>query len=290
MEKIGGILVAGGNAKRLYPSTISINKHLLPVYDKPMIYYSLSILLLAGIKDITIICKEKDIEEIKKVIGDEKYLGVDISYSVQNNASGIPDAIEKGFKENEFSENLVVLGDNFIHGSNFFNLLEKNLSQKNTGCQIYTQQLADQINFGVVELNQKKEIIKLIEKPSKNNINYFTIIGLYKFSELYLEAFDYIKVSKRGEYEIIDILKFYNENNLLNVNNIGRGTTWFDMGTYNDLDDCANFVRAIQSRQNKLICSPHEIALNKNLISSEDFSDFIETSIQSDYIKLLRGI
>lgn len=290
MNNFGGIVLAGGNATRLHPTTKVVNKHFLPVYDKPMIFYSLSILLLTGINEITLVCKQEDVKKFQTLIGPEKYLGINVNFSVQNNPIGLPDAIEKGVQKSILKDNLVVLGDNFIHGSNFFDQLRINLFENHDSCKIFTQKVLNQNRFGVAELNENGEIVNLIEKPKVNKSNYSTIIGLYKFTEIFNEAYKEITPSKRGEYEIIDILKYINNIDKLEVSDLGRGTTWFDMGTNEDLYNSSNFVRSLQSKQQQLICSPHEIALNKKLISRETFEEFLYTSKESDYINSLKKI
>jgi len=290
MTNYGGIVLAGGNATRLNPTTMVLNKHLLPVYDKPMIFYSISIVMLAGINEITIVCKKQDVENFQTLLGDEKYLGININFSVQDNPIGLPDAIAKGFEKSKLKDNLVVLGDNFIHGSNFFNQLGKNLTEYPEKCSIFTQKLLNQKNFGVAELDENGEIVNLIEKPKENKSNYSTIIGLYKFTNVFTEAYKEISPSSRGEYEIIDILKYINNIGQLNFFDLGRGITWFDMGTNEDLYNCSNYTRSLQSKQQQLVCSPHEIALNKNLISKETFEEFLYVSKESDYINNLKKL
>lgn len=206
------------------------------------------------------------------------------------NAIGLPDAAAKGFEKSKLEDNLVVLGDNFIHGSSFFEPLKKSLYEHPNVCSIFTQKLLNQKNFGVLELDKKGEIINIIEKPKENKSSYSTIIGLYKFTSVFTEAFKEISPSNRGEYEIIDILKYINNIGQLDFMDLGRGTTWFDMGTNEDLFDCSNYVRSLQSRQQQLVCSPHEIALNKNLISKETFEEFLHVSKESDYINNLKKL
>lgn len=290
MKKFGGIVLAGGNATRLSPTTMVVNKHFLPVYDKPMIFYSLSILLLTGINDITIVCKKEDVKNFQTLLGDEKYLGININFSVQENPIGLPDAAAKGFEKSKLTDNLVVLGDNFIHGSNFFEQLKNNLYEHPDRCSIFTQKLSNQKSFGVAEIDENGEIVNLIEKPKENKSNYSTIIGLYKFTDVFIDAFKEISPSKRGEYEIIDILKYINNIGQLDFVGLGRGTTWFDMGTNEDLYNSTNFVRSLQSKQQQLVCSPHEVALNKNLISKETFEEFLNISKESDYVNNLKKI
>ncbi len=286
MTNFGGIILAGGNATRLNPSTKSVNKHLLPVYDKPMIYYSMSILLSSGISDITIVCKDSDIENIKRVIGDEKYLGLNINFAVQNEPKGLPHAIFEGFKKSKHMHNLTVLGDNFIFGSEFFTKVYKDL-QNDISSTIYLKKINNYSNLGVALINEKNEITNFVEKPNSRNNNYQVITGLYKFTNLFLEAYESISPSKRNEYEIIDIFKFQNDLGFLDYVEIGRGTTWYDVGTYDDLNSCANFVREVQSRQKMLVCSPHEIAFRRGLITEKLFREFINKNEFTDYGKLL---
>lgn len=286
MNKFGGIILAGGNATRLYPATKSVNKHLLPIYDKPMIYYSLSILLSSGIDDITVVCKEKDIENLSVVIGEEKYLGVNINFAIQNQPMGLPHAIYEGFQNSNFQNNLTVLGDNFIFGSDFYTKVTDDL-KSNLWSTIYLKKLNKYSEFGVALVNEENQITNFIEKPKTKDKNFQVITGLYKFNHLFIEAFENSSPSKRNEYEIIDILMYHNNSSALKHIEIGRGTTWYDVGTYNDLNSCSNFIKEVQNRHNMLVCSPHEIAFRRGLISEEVFNEFINIHINTDYGKSL---
>ena len=288
MKNFGGIVLAGGNATRLNPSTLSVNKHILPVYDKPMIYYSLSVLISAGIRDITIVCKNSDIDNLKKIIGDEKYLGIDIRYAIQNEPKGLPHAMIEGFKASNFENNLIVLGDNFIFGSEFFNKVESELQNFNNST-IFLKKMSNYSEFGVAAV-KKNKIYDFVEKPKNRNVDYQVIIGLYKFNKEFISAYENIAPSKRNEYEIIDIFKILNDSDSLSYFEIGRGTTWYDVGTYDDLISCSNFVKEVQDRQKLSVCSPHEISFNKNLISKETFKEFIKINKETDYIKNLEKV
>lgn len=284
MKEFGGIILAGGNATRLHPSTKSVNKHLLPIYDKPMIYYSLSILLSSGIEDITIVCKENDIEHFNKVIGEEKYLGVNINFAVQNEPKGLPHAIYNGFQNSNFQNNFVVLGDNFIFGSDFYSKINTDL-KNNLKSTIYLKKINKYSQFGVALINEENQIADLIEKPQTKNKNFQVITGLYKFNQLFIEAFENSSPSNRNEYEIVDILKYLNNQSSLEYIEIGRGTSWYDVGTYNDLNSCSNFIREVQNRHKMLVCSPHEIAFNNGFVSEDVFIEFINININTDYGK-----
>ena len=284
----GGILLCGGAGTRLFPTTKYINKHLIPVYDKPMVYYSLSILLLSGIQNITIVCNKNESEIFRKLLGDGKSLGVKISYSEQESPKGIPDAISNALKVNHYDKFLVVLGDNFIFGEKFFTKVE-NIFQTSIGSTIFSQKVKNPESFGVVKIDKAtNEIISLVEKP-KTFISDKAVIGLYIFDKNFQDYFQEIEVSERNEYEIVDIISKYDLKKVSHQE-IGRGTAWFDMGTTEAFYNCSSFVRTIQERQDLLVCSPHEIAYRNGWISSETLSDFISSISGSEYSENLSKV
>ena len=286
--KTGGILLCGGSGTRLFPTTQYINKHLIPVYDKPMIYYSLSILLLSGIKKITIVCNKGESEIFKKLLGDGEELGVELYYTEQDSPRGIPDAISKALEVNSYEKFIVALGDNFIFGEKFFTRVE-DIFNKNLYTTIFSQRVANPQSFGVVEIDSAtNEIVSIVEKPDKF-ISNKAVIGLYIFNSDFDTYFDDIEMSDRNEYEIVDIIKKYKLENI-NHNEIGRGTAWFDMGTTESFYNCASFVRTIQERQGLLVCSPHEIAYRNNWISSEVLNKYIKSISGSEYSENLLKI
>lgn len=279
MNKTGGILLAGGSGSRLFPNTKIANKHLLPIYDKPMIFYSLSILLLCNIKNITIVCNKDDKDGFEKILGKGEMLGLNLEYSIQDSPLGIPDAISNALDSNYFDEFLVVLGDNFIYGSEFFNSLKFMINEKKFG--ICSQIVNNPENFGVLKYKKNGEFEKVIEK-SKKFISNEAVIGIYKFDSNYLKYSENISKSRRGEYEIVDILNQYPiQNN--NILKLGRGTAWFDMGTSKSFYESSSFVKTIQERQGVLVCSPHEIAYRNNFIEKKVLEEYINTISNSEY-------
>lgn len=284
--KTGGILLAGGRGTRLYPNTKYINKHLMPMYDKPMIYYSLSIFLLSGIRNITLVCNTGESDTFKKLLGDGSEFGIRIIYAEQNSPDGIPDAISKALNVERYEKFLVVLGDNFIFGEKFFTRFE-NIFESSTNASIFTQNVNNPELFGVAQLHEDK-LISIVEKPQKF-ISNKAIVGIYIFDDNFQSHFSKLQKSKRNEYEIIDILKSYGLNKI-NHTFIGRGTAWFDMGSADDFLNCSYFIRTIQSRQGLLVCSPHEISYRNNWITKKQLIDYINSIANSEYSENLLKI
>ena len=227
-ELNNAIILAGGSGTRLKPLTDVINKHFLPIYDKPMIYYSLSICLLFEVKNVTIVCNENDLVNFKQLLGDGSEFGISINYKIQTSPEGIPHGIMTGLNNMNLNKFLVVLGDNFIYGTNFFSSNIKNIKHSDE-VEIFTQEVSDPQNYGVA-IYENNELKEFKEKP-KDNISNNAVIGLYKFNSNYQEIFNSIKKSSRGEFEIVDVLKHYNRSKVKS-NKLGRGVTWFDMGTF----------------------------------------------------------
>jgi glucose-1-phosphate thymidylyltransferase len=280
-ELNNAIILAGGNGTRLQPLTNVTNKHFLPIYDKPMIYYSLSICLLFEIKNITLVCNKKDFENFKKLLGDGSEFGIAISYKIQASPEGIPHGIMTGLGNSSLNNFLVVLGDNFIYGTNFFSLYIDSIKHSDE-VEIFTQEVSDPQNYGIAIYDNNK-LKELIEKPKKK-ISNNAVIGLYKFKSNYQEVFNSIKKSSRGEFEIVDVLKNYNMNKIKS-NKLGRGVTWFDMGTFENFYNCSSFVKTIQNRQNLMVASPHEISFNNKFINDNDLEKIIYKYKNSDYGK-----
>lgn len=276
-----GVLLGGGTGTRLYPLTKLLNKHLLPIYDKPMIYYSLSILLMSKIRDIVLVCNNESLEKYQMLLGDGEEFGVNISYSIQEQPEGIPHAIYSTTKSLEYKKLLTVLGDNFVYGREFYkNVLHNATNESNVS--IFTQNVKNPEDFGVVELDPKsKKIINLHEKPRKF-ISSSAVIGIYYFDYKFNEIFKSQKKSARGEYEIIDTIKAYGFENI-NSYDIGRGTAWFDMGSFEDYFNTSLFVKTIQDRQGTFVNSPHEIAFRNGFIGLEELEKFISNNLNSEY-------
>jgi len=284
---IGGILLCGGSGTRLFPTTKYLNKHLIPIYDKPMVYYSISILLLSGIKKITLVCNKIDLNIFQKLLGDGSQMGIEIKYSIQDSPQGIPHAINNALKTNYYEKFITVLGDNFIFGEKFFTKLEA-IFNNSQNCSIFSQTVKKPDNFGVVKLDENGKILDLVEKP-QTYISNLAIIGLYIFNNKFQEYFENIKKSDRNEFEILDLIKQYSLRNIEN-NFVGRGTAWFDMGTTEDFYNTSSFVRTIQERQGLLVCSPHEIAFRNGWIDESDINNYINSITGSEYSEHLKNL
>ena len=282
-----GILLGGGSGSRLTPLTISTNKHFFPVYDKPMIYYSLSILLLSNVKQVTLICDKSSIDQYKKLLGEGEEFGIKINYSLQNSPDGLPHAIATGLKEFPMEKFMVVLGDNFLYGREFFNKFDKKeFDEKNV---IFYQKVSNPSGFGILDFDVNGNLKRLIEKPDHHVSNYVAI-GVYIFDKNYLDYYEKIKKSSRGEYEIIDIINAYLDDEKIMPFNLGRGMSWLDMGSYDSLATGTSFVKSIQDRQNILVNSPHEIAFRKGFINSDLLASLIQNNPGSQYFQNLNEI
>ena len=285
MKQSGGILLAGGKGTRLYPNTKIINKHLMPFYDKTMIFFSLSIFLLAIIKDITIVCNLEDEPVFRKLFGEGEEFGINISYSIQNESDGIPHAINTALKSKDFDKFMVVLGDNFLYGRDFFNILSNDFFDEDK-VTIYFQKVKDPSAYGVIKW--KDNIVNdLIEKPT-DFISNDAVIGLYIFDSNFNNYFSNLNKSERNEFEIVDLIKSYGLQNV-KANYIGRGTAWFDMGSSEDFFNSSQFVKTIQDRQGLLVCSPHEVAFRNGWVQLEDIKKYIESIKGSEYAENLES-
>ena len=262
-----GVILAGGKGTRLYPSTVSTNKHLLPLFDKPLIYYPLSNLLLAGCKEVLIISNPSNIPFFEKLLGNGSRFGIEINYEEQEEPNGIPSALYLAKKFANGKDFWLTLGDNLIFGSRINELYSETNEAKNT--TVFLKFVGDVSGLGTAEL-KNNSIEKLIEKP-QNSSSGWAITGLYKFPN---NVFDYIsslKPSHRNETEIVDLLEVYKNNDNLDYKILGRGVTWIDCGTNEDLIRAGNLIHNYQIINNTLICSPEEIALNLNLINLKIF-------------------
>lgn len=265
MKNVKGIILAGGNATRLRPITSVITKQLLPIYDKPMIYYPLSILMLAKIKDIAIICAPEFKNSFKNLLGDGSQWGIKIKYLIQEKPEGIGQAyiIAEQFLQKQKS--LMILGDNFLYGEGLTKILANTIKSKKP--TIFGYEVNDPSRYGVLTL-YKNKVTKIIEKPKIPDSNY-AVTGLYFLDEKVAEYAKKIKKSKRGELEIVDILKIYLKKNILNTQLFGRGFNWFDTGTVDSLLDASNFVKSIQHRQGNIVGSPEEVSFRNKWIDDK---------------------
>lgn len=259
-----GIILAGGSGTRLYPITEGISKQLIPIYDKPMIYYPLSVLMLAGIRDILIITTPQDQELFKKLLGDGSNYGVHLSYKIQPSPDGLAQAFLIGEDFIQNSKVCLVLGDNIFWGQNFTDTL-KRASEKENGATIFGYSVKNPKDFGVVEFDQNRKVLSLEEKPKTPKSN-FAITGLYFYDEKVVEYAKKVVPSARGELEITSLNKIYLNQAALNVELLGRGYVWLDTGTYDSLLEAAQLVETVEKRQGYKIACLEEIAFKNNWI------------------------
>ena len=283
-----GIILAGGNGTRLSPLTKVTNKQLLPLYDKPIIYYPLSILMLAGIKKILIITKPDETTVYKKLLGDGILFGISLTYKEQNKPGGLPQAFLIG--KNFIRKNGValILGDNFFYGQGLALRLRQSL-KKNKGSTIFLYPVKNPSQYGVVELDKKNKIKKITEKPKKTKSN-LAITGLYLFNSKVVKLSEKLKPSKRNELEITDLIKSYKKNNSLKVEQIGRGGSWLDTGTTKDLFDASLFVSTIEKRQGLKIACLEEIAFRNKWITKNSIIRSIKFYGSCDYSNYLKKL
>jgi len=280
-----GIILAGGSGTRLYPITKAVSKQLLPIYDKPMIYYPLSVLMLAGIRDILIISTPKDLPRYEDLLGDGKELGLTFSYAVQSEPKGLADAFIVGEEFIGEDNVALVLGDNIFHGHRFSEILERAASL-DEGAVIFGYYVRDPKPFGVVEFDDEGNVISLEEKPEHPKSNY-VIPGLYFYDNSVIEIAKNIEPSDRGEIEITSINEAYLHKKQLKVELLGRGMAWLDTGTHNGLLEASNYVEAIQKRQGFYIACVEEIAYNNGWIDSKTVLKSAETLEKTEYGKYL---
>jgi len=283
-----GIVLAGGYGTRMSPLTKAVNKQLLPIYDKPLIYYPLSILMLAKIKDILIIVNKSQLGQFKKILPEGKNLGIKISYAEQKYPRGLPEAFIIGKKFIGSSNVALVLGDNFFYGQNLTKKL-KECTKLRSGAKIFIHPVSDPSHYGVVKINQKNKILKIIEKPKKHLSN-LAITGLYFFDNNVIKYASDLKPSKRNEIEIVDLLKKYNNKNKLSAEWIGRGGAWLDTGSVKDFYEASGFVAALENRQGLKIACLEEISLSNRWIGKEQIKSAIKFYGKCDYSNYLKKL
>lgn len=281
-----GILLAGGSGTRLSPSTISISKHLIPIYDKPMIYYPLSTLMLAGIKDILIISTPEHINLYEIMFKDGKHLGLNIEYKIQNAPKGIAEALILGADFIGTDNVCLILGDNIFYGTKFVEILEKAILLKSGGI-IFGYYVDEPSRYGVLEFDENCNVTNVEEKPKNPKSNY-AIPGLYFFDNNCIEYAKNITPSKRGELEITSVIEQYIANHNLKVELLGRGFAWLDTGTHESLLEASNFVMTLEKRQGLKISCLEEIAYKKGFITYKQLSKLAENSCNSDYGNYLK--
>lgn len=279
-----GLILSGGTGSRLWPVTNSINKHLLPVHDKPMIYYPLTNLMLSGIQDIGVVCPEDQIGHFQNLLDDESRFGISISLIPQKNPEGIVDGIRSASKFINGSSLTVHLGDNFYFGSGFIRSMNSAI-EAGEGATIFSYRVSDPSAFGVLE-TKGDQILSIEEKPENPKGNR-AITGLYVFRDELAQKLSSIEKSKRGEYEIVDLLRNYWVEGKLTQRELPRGSAWLDLGTLEDLNRASAFVEALQSRQGLLVGSPEEAALRNGWIEKKQLATLLEKAPANNYSRAL---
>ena len=286
-----GIILAGGSGTRMFPTTKVISKHLLPVYDKPMIYYPLSTLMLAGIKEILIISTSNDLSIYQELLEDGSRLGLSISYKIQDDPNGIAEAFIIGEKFIEDDNVALILGDNILYGKGLSNMLKNAIIEveNNKNSVIYGYSVKDASRYGVVEFDNEKNIISIEEKPLKPKSNY-AVIGLYFYTNEVIKHSKTISPSKRGELEITDVNNVFIKNKNIKVNLLGRGYAWLDTGTPQSLLSASNFIQMIEDRQGLKISCIEEIAFRKGFINDNQLNSLIKKLPNSEYKNYVKSI
>ena len=281
-----GIILAGGSGSRLYPLTQVVSKQLMPLYDKPMVYYPLSTLLLASIRDIFVITTPQDQPLFQQLLKDGSQWGVNISYGIQASPDGLAQAfvIGKDFIGNEGCS--LILGDNVFYGTELPDLMETAQKRKK-GATVFGYWVKDPQNYGVAEFDDNDKVIGVEEKPAKPKSNY-AITGLYFYDNQVVDIAGAIKPSARGELEITDVNRVYLQQSQLSVERMSRGFAWLDTGSHNSLLDASNFIETIQKRQGLMVCCPEEIAFSKGWISSDDVVKLAHTLKKNEYGRYLK--
>ena len=280
-----GIILAGGVGSRMSPLTKAVNKHLLPIYDKPVIFYPLSVLMLAGIKDVLIIVNKGQEQQFRKVLPNGKKLGIKITYAEQKKPNGLPDAFLIGEKFIGKENVVLILGDNFFYAQSLTKKLKECVKLKN-GATVILHSVRNPSSYGVATINKKNKIQKIIEKPKKF-VSNLAVTGLYFFDNNVIKYTQSLKPSKRNELEIVDLLKKYKNKNKLNSQFLGRGGAWLDTGSIKDFYDTSAFVSALENRQGLKIACLEEIALNNKWIEKKDIESAIQFYGKCNYSQYL---
>jgi len=283
-----GIILAGGHGKRMSPLTKAVNKQLLPIYDKPLIFYPLSVLMLAGIKDILIIVNKGQLAQFKKILPDGKNLGIKISFAQQEQPKGLPEAFKIGERFIGKDNVALILGDNFFYGQSLTEKLKKCTKLK-TGAKVLLHTVSNPSQYGVVKINKNNKILNIIEKPKKFFSN-LAVTGLYFFDNNVIKYTKTLKFSKRNETEIVDLLKKYNKKNKLTAEFIGRGGAWLDAGSIEDFYNASSFVAALENRQGLKIACLEEIAFANKWIGKNEIKSAIKFYGNCNYSTYLKKL
>lgn len=286
-----GIVLAGGSGTRLYPSTMTVSKQLLPIYDKPMVYYPVSVLMLAGIRDILIISTPSDLPNFEKLLGDGHQFGVNFSYKVQPSPDGLAQAFILGEEFIGDDSVALVLGDNIFYGQNFSSMLKKACknAQNGLGATVFGYQVRDPQRFGVVEFDKNNKAISIEEKPVNPKSN-FAVTGLYFYDNKVVEYAKNLKPSKRGELEITDLNRIYLECGKLNVELFGRGFAWLDTGTHKSLLQAGQYVQTIEENQGIKIACLEEVAYRMGFVTKEQLLNSIASYKNNEYYEYIRRL
>jgi glucose-1-phosphate thymidylyltransferase len=283
-----GIILAGGAGARLYPSTQVLSKQLLPVFDKPMVYYPLSTLMLAGIREILVISTPEHLPMFKQLLGDGSKWGLNLSYEVQEFPGGLAQAFQIGAEFLQGSPCALILGDNIFHANDIGAILQRADSAE-SGARIFAYQVKDPKRFGIVNFDRRLNIIDIEEKPELPSSN-FAVTGLYFYDSNVCDLVNQIKPSRRGELEITDLNKLYLKRNELSVEVLGRGCAWLDTGTHDSLLEAGNFISVLQNRQGLIIGCPEEIAFNNGWITTDELKMLSEAAPSDQYRSYLERL
>ena len=283
-----GIILAGGSGTRLHPATLAISKQLLPVYDKPMIYYPLTTLMLAGIRDILIISTPQDTPRFEQLLGDGSAWGLNLQYEVQPSPDGLAQAFLIGEQFLAGSDSALVLGDNIFYGHDLHRLLDS-AHQRRSGASVFAYHVHDPERYGVAEFDREGRVLSLEEKPQQPKSNY-AVTGLYFYDSQVVDMAKSLKPSPRGELEITDLNKLYLAQNQLNVELMGRGYAWLDTGTHESLLDASQFIATLQQRQGLKVACPEEIAYRTNWIDAQQLERQAQPLLKNGYGQYLQRL
>jgi glucose-1-phosphate thymidylyltransferase len=283
-----GIVLAGGLGTRLYPLTLAVSKQLLPVYDKPMIYYPLTTLMLGGIRDVLLISTPRDIDQYRRLLGDGSQWGIQLTYCVQPTPGGLPQAFILGKEFLSGEGCALILGDNIFYGAYLGGTLQK-ASKQDRGATVFAYRVKDPERYGVVELDSDGSVLSLEEKPTRPK-SHFAVVGLYFFDGTVVEKASSLVPSPRGELEIVDLIRLYLEEGLLRVELFGRGFAWLDTGTHEALSEAGTFIEVVQKRQGLMVACPEEVAYRQRWIGAEEIERQVTRFAGTEYARYLKSL